>query len=157
MSEAIVEEEVEEDVETVMRAARVISAIVAQSVAQTGDAVSMPQLRVLVLIATRPEVNASAVAAALGIHLSNASRLCDRLVREGLIDRSDSAADRRNLKLSLTPAGSHLIASIMDHRRSAFRAILQKMPLGRRAVLKKALEEFAETAGEPPEGLLTLP
>lgn len=148
---------IEEDVEVVIRAARVVSAVVAQSIAQTGDVVSMPQLRALVLIATRPEVNASAVAAALGIHLSNASRLCDRLVSEGLIDRRDSAADRRNLQLSLTPNGSSLIESIMDHRRSAFREILQKMPPNRRALLKNALVEFAETADEPPDSFSTLP
>lgn len=157
MAERTTQGDVDEDVDIFMRAARVISAIVAESVAKTGDAVSMPQLRVLVLVASRPEVNASAVAASLGIHLSNASRLCDRLVGAKLLDRRESTLDRRNLVLTLTPAGSRLIASIMEHRRSAFRTILRQMAPERRAALSDALREFAEAAGEPPERYLLLP
>ncbi|GAA3605623.1 MarR family winged helix-turn-helix transcriptional regulator [Microlunatus ginsengisoli] len=153
----MVDSSVAADVDAVMRAARVISAIIAGSVAQTDDAVTMPQLRALVLVATRAEVNASAVAHSLSIHLSNASRLCDRLVQAGWLDRRQSSDDRRNLVLSLTPAGSRLLASVMDHRRRAFAAILLRMPTAGRAALIAGLNEFADTAGEPDERDLLLP
>ena len=109
---------VADDVDAVMRAARVISAIIAESIAQADDAVTLPPLRTLVLVATRPDVDASAVAASLDIHLSNASRLCDRLMQTGLPARQQSTVDRRNLVLSLTPAGSGLLSSVMEHRRT---------------------------------------
>jgi len=140
------------DLEAVMRAARVISAIVAESVAQTGDAVTMPQLRTLVLVATRPDVNATAVAESLGIHPSNASRLCERLVQSGLLDRTDDPRDRRNVALTLTEQGSKLVRSVMEHRRAAFRVIVEGMSDSGRSHLRAGLEEFAETAAEPAEG-----
>lgn len=100
-----------------MRAARVFSAVIASSLAQAGDVVTWPQLRVLVLVATRPDATATDVADALDIHLSSASRLCDRLVNAQLVQRHTSTTDRGNLLLSLTPKGSELIELIMKHRR----------------------------------------
>lgn len=140
------------DLDAVMRAARVISAIVAESVAQTGDAVTMPQLRTLVLVATRGDVNATAVADSLGIHPSNASRLCERLVQSGLLDRQDDPRDRRNVALRLTEQGSELVRSVMEHRRAAFRVIVEAMSDAGRSHLRAGLEEFAVSAAEPAEG-----
>ncbi len=142
------------DLDVVMRAARAFSAVVATSLAHTGDVVTWPQLRVLVLVATRPDVTATAVADALDIHLSSASRLCDRLVNAQLIERHTSASDRRNLLLSLTPRGSELIEHIMDDRKRAFTSILERMTPSDRIALHHCLEIFAQAAGEPPEDSL---
>jgi DNA-binding MarR family transcriptional regulator len=87
----------ERDLDALMRASRVIAGVVAESIAQAGDEVTAPQLRTLVLVATRSGVNASAVASALGIHPSNATRMLDRLVQAGLLDRRDSPSDRRRI------------------------------------------------------------
>ena len=54
MPEPLAADVLETDLDAVMRASRVIAGIVAESIAQTGDLVSMPQLRALVLVATRP-------------------------------------------------------------------------------------------------------
>jgi DNA-binding MarR family transcriptional regulator len=146
--------ELDEDLEIIMRASRVISGVVAESVAQVGDVVTMPQLRVLVLVATRHAVNASAVATVLHVHASNASRICDRLVQAGLLDRRDSVTDRRHVVLSLTPAGRRLVSTIMEHRRAAFLRILEQMDPAERHDLCRALDRFAKVAGEPPEDAL---
>ena len=138
------------DLDAVMRASRVIAGIVAESVAQAGDAITMPQLRALVLVATRSDVNASAVAAALDVHPSNATRLLDRLVQAGLLDRRDAAIDRRNVELSLTTEGVNLLDSVMEHRRQAFERILSRMRPAERRRLGTALQAFADAAGEPP-------
>jgi DNA-binding MarR family transcriptional regulator len=143
------------EVDAVMRASRVIFGIVAESVAQAEDAVTLPQLRALVLVATRAEVNASAVAAALDVHPSNATRLVDRLVQAGLLARREAASDRRNVELSLTDAGTRLVQSVMDHRRSGFRRILERMAAPERRQLSLALQHFADAAGEP--GHISLP
>ncbi len=142
------------DLDVVMRAARVFSAVIASSLAQAGDVVTWPQLRVLILVATRPDATATAVADALDIHLSSASRLCDRLVNAQLMQRHTSTTDRRNLLLSLTPKGSELIELIMKHRRRAFTSILQQMTPSDRIALHHCLEIFAQAAGEPPEDSL---
>ncbi len=116
-----------EPLEALMRASRVITAVVAGSLARDEDVVTMPQMRVLVLVASRADVGASAVAETLGIHLSSASRICERLVAAGLLTRREAPADRRQIELGLTPAGAELIASIMDDRRTAFAAMLAGM------------------------------
>lgn len=154
VSRIAVAEEYERDLDTIMRASRVITGIIAQSVAQTEDAVTLPQLRALVLVATRTSVNASAIAAALDIHPSNASRLLDRLVQAGLLDRQESPTDRRHVALTLTPRGSRLVASVMAHRRAAYLRILGTMGAAERRRLSRALEEFADAAGEPDEDAL---
>ena len=99
-------------------------------------------------------MNASAIAAALDVHPSNATRLLDRLVQAGLLQRSESTTDRRNLLLSLTAEGSNLVSSVMHHRRTAYRRILQTMTPTQRHRLGRALEVFAQAAGEPSEDLL---
>ena len=114
------------DLDAVMRASRVIAGIVAESIAQAGDAVTVPQLRVLVLLATGADINASAVAAALDVHPSNATRILDRLVQAGLLDRREAAVDRRNVELSLTDDGLRLVDSVMEHRRQAFERVLNR-------------------------------
>jgi DNA-binding MarR family transcriptional regulator len=58
-------------------------AIRAQSVAAVDDVVTLPQLRVLVMVSSRGPLNLGAVAAGLGVHLSNATRAVDRMVRAG--------------------------------------------------------------------------
>ena len=70
----------EEDVDAVMLAARVLVAVVARSVAEVEAVVTLPQLRILMLVTTRGQINLGTVAEALGVHPSNASRACDRLV-----------------------------------------------------------------------------
>jgi DNA-binding MarR family transcriptional regulator len=142
-------DELERDLEAVMRASSVIAGIVAESIAQTGDIVTLPQLRTLVLVATRPDINARDIAAALDIHPSNATRLLDRLVQARLLERREADDDRRHLALSLTPKGSRLVDSVMSHRRAAYLRILRSMsPLERRR-LSRALEAFANASGEP--------
>lgn len=132
-----------------MGASRVIAGIVAESIAQAGDVVTLPQLRTLVLVQTRPDVNAREIAAALDIHPSNATRLLDRLVQARLLERREAHDDRRSLALSLTSRGTALVESVLAHRRAAYLRILQRMPASERRRLSQALEVFATASGEP--------
>lgn len=138
-----------DEIETVMRAARLFSGVVAASVARAGGRVTSPQLRVLVLVATRPGLNASGVAGLLGIHLSSASRLVDRLVRVGLLSRRESEVDRRNVDLGLTEQGEGLLDEIMEHRRSIVSEILGRMAPSDRRLLGRVLTSLCDAAGEP--------
>ena len=136
-----------EAVEAVVRTARVFAAITAESIAQAGEGVTLPQLRVLVLASTSGVLSNAGVARALDVHISNASRICDRLVQAGLLDRRDSPADRRQVELTLTPAGSRLVEAVTDHRQMAFTRILVEMTPRERAALARSLGSFAG-AGE---------
>lgn len=140
-----------DDVEAVMGAARVLVAVSAQSVAAVEDVVTLAQLRVLVMVASRTAPNLGAVANGLGVHPSNATRAVDRLVSAALLDRSDDPTDRRNLVLTLTAEGQDLVDRVMGLRREAIAVILDRMPPARRRSLVPVMRAFAEAGGESPD------
>lgn len=135
-------------VDAVMLAARVLVAITAQSVAALAEQVTLPQLRVLVMVVSGGPLNLNAVARGLGVHPSNATRACDRLVAAGLLRRSEDAADRRNLVLELTADGHQLVQMVTRHRRGAIEDILGRMSDRRRHELVPVLQAFTQAAGE---------
>jgi DNA-binding MarR family transcriptional regulator len=139
----------DQQVEAVMSSSRVLLAVIAASVAMVEDSITLPQWRILVLIFTRGSQSIGQVADELGVHASNATRACDRLVTVGLVDRRDAPEDRRRCSLTLTPAGRQLVTAVLDHRRTAITAVLKRMPRAERAALAPALEAFAHAAGEP--------
>jgi DNA-binding MarR family transcriptional regulator len=145
-----------EQIDAVMLAARVLVAVSAQSVASVEDQVTLPQLRILVMIASRGPQNLTSLAQGLGVHPSNATRACDKLVDASLIQRSDDPTDRRNLVLRLTASGQQLIHTMNEHRRAAIEKVLAKMPARLRNELTPALLAFAEAAEEIPAGAWTL-
>lgn len=134
-----------------MAAARVLVAVVADSVAEVEDQVTLPQLRVLVMLATQGPLNLVAVADSLGVHPSNATRAVERLVVAGLVHRRDDPSDRRNVALTLTAEGQALVDSVFEHRRAAVESVLQRMPQAKRRALPEALGSFADAAGVVPE------
>ncbi|MGP9503928.1 MarR family winged helix-turn-helix transcriptional regulator [Specibacter sp. AOP5-B1-6] len=140
-----------DEIDAAMRAARVFMAVVAQSVAEVEDRVTSPQLRVLVFIDTHGPQNLGAVAADLGVHPSNATRTCERLVAAGLLDRRDNPEDRRYLLLALSREGRSLVDQLMEHRRASIAAVLERMPAELRRGMGPVLDAFAHAAGEVTE------
>lgn len=143
-------------VDAVLRASRALVGIAAESLAEVEDVVTPPQWRVLVLIYTRGPLNLAAVANALDVNPSNASRTCDRLLKAGLLDRRESEVDRRNVTLTLTLDGRRLVERVTDHRRASLERVLRRMKPAERAVLAEAMAGFAAAAGEPDDDATAL-
>jgi len=137
------------EVEAVLAASRVLVGVAARSLAPVEDTVTLTQFRALVIIASRGPLHLAALADAMQIHPSNATRTCDRLVATGLADRRDNPADRRHLLLTLTVAGRELVDGVMHRRRAAIGQILRGMPPGDRVHLAAVLTRFAAAGGEP--------
>jgi len=147
-------------VDAVMDASRVLVAVIARSIAETEPTLTVPQMRVLTIVNKDEPLNLNAVARALGVHPSNATRTCNRLVEAGLLDRRDNPADRRNVVLTLTPEGRALWASVMDHRRRAIEQVVRRLTAGERDQLAAGLSAFARAAEQTLEeesGELGLP
>ncbi|SFC64696.1 transcriptional regulator, MarR family [Nocardioides terrae] len=141
-----------EQIDAVMMALQALVGIAAQSITQVEDQVTLPQLRVLVLIASRGTLNLNALAEAMNVHPSNASRSCDRLVAAGLLSRTESPLDRRHLILGLTDQGRELIGTLVEHRRVAIGHVLERVPESRRRALVNAMRAFGKAAGESSAG-----
>jgi DNA-binding MarR family transcriptional regulator len=135
-----------EEVEALMIASRVVSAAIAHSLAIADAKVTLPQLRVLVMVQDGAPMNMSAVADGLGVNPSNASRTCDRLVRSGLLDRREDPDDRRNVALTLTPAGRRLVAAMLGQRRAIFAQVVESMSAEERSALTAGLTGFNHAA-----------
>ena len=137
-----------------MAASRVLVAISAASMDTVEHQVSVPQLRTMVVIASLQPVNLVRLADAIGVHASNATRACDRLVALGLVDRRDNPDDRRNLTLSLTSQGQRIVTRVMKHRQTLIEQALRRMPADKRRQLPVILAEFAAAAGQLPAAQL---
>ena len=138
-------------IEPLMQASKVIVAVVAHSLAEVGADVSIPQLRVLVMVASHGPMNVSSLAQGLGVNPSNASRTCDRMVARGLLTRRADERDRRHLVLELSPEGQNLLDRILDHRRSALRQVVRRMSASRRRRLQDGMTAFVSAAHEVSE------
>ena len=137
----------EPQIDAIMPAARALIGIAAQSVAEVEDQVTLPQLRVLVLIESRGTLNLNRLAEAMGIHPSNATRACDRLVAAGLllggIDNRPTQPDYRTDRPWRGFRGS-----VIAHRRAAVADALSHVPERRRRGLETAMSDFADGPGE---------
>lgn len=141
------------DVDAVLAGTQVLGALIAESLAAVEHQVSMPQLRVLLLASREEPLNLGTVARDLGVHPSNATRTCDRLVKAGLLDRRTSRVDRRHLDLSLTAAGRRLVDAVIDHRRSRIEALLRRLPRRDREALGASLAALATAAADEADAL----
>jgi DNA-binding MarR family transcriptional regulator len=137
-----------EQVAAVMLAAQTLVGIAAQSAIAVEHRVTLPQLRILTLVSGRGPLNLLALAQAMDVHPSNATRAVDRLVAAGLLRRAESPVDRRNQILELTGDGRALIESVIEHRRVAVAEVLARMPENRRKGLAAAMRSFGQAAGE---------
>lgn len=147
-----------DDVDAALQAADVMMRVAARSVSEVEDIVTSPQLRVLVMIATRGPQTLGGVAAELGVHASNATRTCEKLVRLGLVERTEDPDDRRFVRVGLTAEGSSLVQRVIGHRRSALADVLAVMEPAERAAAVASFRAFASAAGDLPsaDGRFTL-
>jgi DNA-binding MarR family transcriptional regulator len=144
--------------EAMMAVSRTMTAIVARTLSEVADELTVPQLRVLVLLNSRGPMNLTTIAQHLAVNPSNASRTCEQLVAAGRISREPHANDRRSAVLRLTGEGSRLLAGIMTARRRLIDRVIVRMDPEDQDVLHKGLEAFlVAVAAMPPEESIGLP
>src|ERR1051325_7657856 len=76
-------------VAAVLRVSRALVGVAAQSIAVVNHEADVVDVRALVMVAQSDAVSLRQLADGLGMHVSTASRLCDRLVAAKLLDRRD--------------------------------------------------------------------
>ncbi len=138
-------------VEALLAASRAFVGVAARSLAGLDTDVTLTQFRTLVMLAGRGPHRAVDVATELGVNPSTGTRMCDRLVRKGLVRRTRRATDRRVVRLTLTASGRHLVAEVSRRRRAEFARLVGAIPPSRYAELVQTLAALSGAAGEPPE------
>lgn len=109
-------------------------------------AVTMPQAKVLYLVGAASELHMSELAARLGVGLSTVSGLVDRLVDQGLVDRRDDPADRRQVLLSLTAAGAAFLDRFRELNARQLRALLAVLDEAELDEIRRALDHLERAA-----------
>lgn len=119
------------------------------------DRVSGSQLRAMLVVEELDGINLRGLAGSLGMILSSASRLCDRLVAAGMIERFPGRTDRREISLHLTKVGHRLLEELRTERRRQLGEVLTQMSPAARQALLQGLSEFSDAMAKPASETLT--
>jgi DNA-binding MarR family transcriptional regulator len=141
----------EDAVDAVLAASRSLVAVTEQSLGGVAEETTLAQYRALVVLASRGPQRMVDLAGELGVTPSTAGRMCDRLLRKGLIRRHRARADRREVQVSIAAAGRQVVDEATARRRALLAGILGRMPADDQAAVAAALRAFAAAAGEVPD------
>jgi DNA-binding MarR family transcriptional regulator len=89
--------------------------------------VTMAQLKTLIVLNDRGPLHIGQVGGYLGVTLPTASYQVERLVRAGLVERTEDARDRRRTLVTLTPKAQDLIRSLRQGRGEQLRTWLREL------------------------------
>ena len=143
--------------EVTLAASRALVGVVARTLADVLEVVTLPQFRMLVVLCSEGPLRSGVLSERLGIHQSTLTRLADRLVGQGWVRRETNAESRREVMVDLTDAGRELVTKVLEARTADLRRILGSASPEDRALIRNGFEAFARAAGEPDPGdLLTL-
>lgn len=138
-------------VDALLSTSRAMVGLAARSLAGLDAEVTLPQYRALVVLASHGPQRVVDIAAERGVSPSIGTRMCDRLVRKGLIRRYHTAVDRRAVRLTLTASGRALVEQVTAWRRAELARIVDATASRWHEQAVAALRAFAAAAGEVPE------
>jgi DNA-binding MarR family transcriptional regulator len=110
---------------------------------EVGD-ISPVQLRALTVLRETAGANLVQLAQGMGVTVSTASRLVDRLVAAGLAERGPAPQTRREIRLSLTRAGKATLARYDRLRLDGLRRCLDHLPVDQHEPLVTALRGLVD-------------
>lgn len=145
------------DVEAALVASRALLGVVARSIAEALDVVTLPQFRVLVVLRPAGPLRMGVLAERMNINPSTFSRFVDRMVEGGWLERKSHPESRREVLINLTARGAQLVDQVTQRRQNELAKILGELDPSQRQAVQRGLEAFAMAAGEPSAAeLLTL-
>jgi len=109
-----------------------------------GEELSFPQVMLLLLIAEKGSVSAGEIARDMYVTQGVITRMADRLLDKGLIERKRDPEDRRVVKLTLTPRGKAMAARVERKRIEDLKAVLRGIPHAEREMLIAILRKIGE-------------
>ena len=103
---------------------------------------SMGQMHVLWLLQHHGEMPMSRLAELLGVSLSNATGLIDRMEEPGLVERVRVPDDRRLVVVRPSSAGLRAVFETESNRREQMRAVIGRLSRTERPVVLEALRSL---------------
>ena len=127
-------------------AGRDLIGIALRSLDVVGGGLSLPKFRMLLVLSELGRVPSVRVAEELGVNASSVSRLADRMVEEGFVNRGTDDHSRSVVTLELSDEGWRLVDRVVAWRHDELGRLLAGIDPELRASATTALERFAEEA-----------
>ena len=108
---------------------------------------TMPQLKVVLLLFTNGPERMGTIASALGVSLATATGVVDRLVEKDMVTREGDPNDRRIVLIRLSDKGEKIITGLWQLARVNTEALLKALDQRKLQLLNEALSALLE-AGE---------
>jgi DNA-binding MarR family transcriptional regulator len=108
--------------------------------------VTMPQLKILLVLYIVGPTRMSAIASELDVTLPTATSLVDRLVDKGYVSRETQPGDRRVVICRLSETGQKVIGQIWESSRISSHEILDEMDVTRLTMFVEILDDMLKSA-----------
>jgi len=107
---------------------------------------TMPQFRLLLVLALRGGAASHDLAESMGVSLATITGIVDRLAAQELVTRREDPRDRRVRRVELTAAGRGLVDDIAAAGTASQRRLLDRLSLDDLAILERAFGLLADAA-----------
>ncbi|HEX4288484.1 MAG TPA: MarR family winged helix-turn-helix transcriptional regulator [Trebonia sp.] len=134
--------------EVLQAATRVLAGVALRSLDVLDSAVTLPQFRLLAVLADLGPSPSGRAARALGLDPSTVTRLTDRMVAAGHVTRGSEPHHRGVVVLELTASGRALVAAADTWRKQELARILARLAPPEQEALTTALGLLVAAAGE---------
>jgi len=134
--------------EVLQAATRVLAGVALRSLDVLDSAVTLPQFRLLAVLADLGSAPSGRAARALGLDPSTITRLADRMVAAGHVARGADPHHRGVVTLELTASGRDLVAAADGWRRRELARIMGRLAPPQRAAVTDALGLLVAAAGD---------
>lgn len=112
-------------------------------------AITLPQVLLLSHVARRGTASPTELAEALHASLPSASQMIDRLVQQGLLDRTEDPVDRRRKSLAMTAGASAFLSKLEAARSMEYELGLAAVPPELLAQMTILLERIVSELERP--------
>jgi len=137
-----------EGLEALQSVTRMLTGVALRSLDVLEGAVTLPQFRMLAVLADLGPARSVQVARALGLEASTITRLADRLVGAGYVTRGSEPGHRGVVTLDLTATGRLLVSNVAAWRQQELARMLGRLPAAQRVRVTDALQHLVAAAGE---------
>ena len=149
-TEGVNDPELEALVDDVLFISRALFGVSIRSLTTVSPEITLLQYRTLIVLASRGPQRMSALRTELRTQAPAVTRLCNRLVERGLIERHRAGTGARGVEVGITAEGGALIRDVLAARRLELHQLAAKMPPESRHLVRVALQMLGEVIGEPP-------
>jgi len=137
-----------EAAEALQAATRMLAGVALRSLDALDSAVTLPQFRLLAVLADLGPVPSGQAARTLGLGPSTVTRLADRMVAAGYAARGGSPQHRGVVTLELTAEGRALVAISDRWRREELARIMTRLAPAQQTAVTAALGLLVAAAGD---------